>query len=93
MQIRKNPPTTGWARRGAIALLIGVAAFFLPLPLSSYFFFEHFSKVYPKDPENLLSALAASVVLGLALAIAATSATLVLSLIYKRMRPTAKPAA
>jgi hypothetical protein len=93
MQIRKNPPTTGWARRGAIALLIGVAAFFLPLPISFYFFMEHFNTVYPRDTQNLLSALAASVVLGLALAIAATSATLVLSLVYKRMVPNSKPTA
>lgn len=91
LQIRANPKTTGWQRRMAIALLLGVAAFFLPLPLTFYLFLNHFSGAYPKDPQNLLSALAASVLLGLGLAIAATSTSAVISFLYKRIVPDAKP--
>lgn len=93
MQIRKNPPTTGWARRGAIALLLGVGMFFLPMPLTFYLFLNHFNDAYPKDPQNMLSALTASVVLGLGMAVVATSASIFVSLVYKRMVSDAKPIA
>ena len=93
LQIRANPKTTGWQRRTAISLLLGVATFFLPLPLTFYLFLNHFNTAYPNDPQNLLSALAASVLLGLGLAIAITGATFLISLLYKRIVPPTKPAA
>jgi hypothetical protein len=86
-QIRANPKTTGWQRRAAIVLLTGLAAFTLSLPVSFYFFLAHFNNVYPRDTQNLLSALAASVVLGLALALLAATVALVVLLLLKRMRP------
>jgi hypothetical protein len=47
----------------------------------------HFNTAYPKDTENLLSALTASVVTSLTLALFASAAALTISLLFKRLRP------
>ena len=64
-----NPKTPeGWAKRVAIAMLSGLGVFVLSLPVSVLLFFSHYEKAYPKDPQNLLSALTGAVLVGLALA-------------------------
>jgi ABC-type Fe3+ transport system permease subunit len=86
LQLRTNPKTTGWQRRGAIALLIGLAAFTLSLLVSFFFFLNHFNNAYPRDTQNLLSALTASVVLGLVCALLAFATALLLSLLLRNQR-------
>jgi hypothetical protein len=64
-----NPKTPeGWPKRVAIATLSGLAIFLLSLPVSVLLFLDHYEELYPKDPENLLSALTGAVLVGLALA-------------------------
>ncbi len=86
IQYRRNPKTEGWARRAAFALLAGLAAFLLTLPIAFFLFLNHFESAYPKDTQNLLSALTASVLTGLGLALLAATATLLVSVLYKRLR-------
>jgi Na+/H+ antiporter NhaA len=88
LQLRKNPKTTGWQRRIAIAILAGLGAFCLSLPISFYLFLSHFNTVSPTDTQNLLSALGASVVVGVGLALIALTATLLATVFYGRLRPT-----
>jgi len=64
--------------------------FLLSLPVSVLLFFGHYQELYPKDPQNLLSALTGAVLLGLALA--ALSFTVLLAIFFLlglRGRPTA----
>jgi hypothetical protein len=64
-----NPKTPeGWPKRVAIAMLSGLAIFLLSLPVSVLLFLNHYEEQYPKDPQNLLSALTGAVLVGLALA-------------------------
>ena len=66
-----NPQTPeGWPKRVAIAMLSGLGIFLLSLPVSVLLFFSHYQQLYPKDPQNLLSALTGAVVVGLILALA-----------------------
>jgi Na+/H+ antiporter NhaA len=87
IQYRTNPKTVGWARRAAIALLAGLGALLLSLPISFFLFLNHFQSAYPKDTQNLLSSLTASVVVGLVLALVTGSATIVGSVLVARLRP------
>jgi hypothetical protein len=86
-----NPQTPeGWPKRVAIAMLSGLGIFLLSLPVSVLLFFGHYQELYPKDPQNLLSALTGAVLLGLALA--ALSFTVLLAIFFLlglRGRPTA----
>jgi NO-binding membrane sensor protein with MHYT domain len=64
-----NPKTPeGWPKHVAIAMLSGVGIFLLSLPVSVLLFLNHYEEMYPKDPQNLLSALTAAVLMGLVLA-------------------------
>jgi hypothetical protein len=64
-----NPKTPeGWPKRIAIAMLSGLGIFLLSLPVSALLFLNHYEERYPKDPQNVLSALTGAVLLGLALA-------------------------
>jgi hypothetical protein len=64
-----NPKTPeGWPKRIAIAMLSGLGIFVVSLPVSALLFFSHYQQLYPKDPQNLLSALTGAVLVGLALA-------------------------
>jgi NO-binding membrane sensor protein with MHYT domain len=64
-----NPKTPeGWPKRVAIAMLSGLGIFLLSLPVSALLFLKHYEELYPKDPQNLLSALTGAVLLGLVLA-------------------------
>ncbi len=66
-----NPKTPeGWPKRVALAMLGGLGIFLLSLPVSVLLFFSHYQQLYPKDPQNLLSALTGAVVVGLILALA-----------------------
>ena len=66
-----NPKTPeGWPKRVALAMLGGLGLFLLSLPVSVLLFFSHYQQLYPKDPQNLLSALTGAVVVGLILALA-----------------------
>jgi hypothetical protein len=66
---KTNPKTPeGWPKRVAIAMLSGLGIFLLSLPVSALLFLSHYEEVYPKDPQNLLSALTGAVLVGLALA-------------------------
>jgi hypothetical protein len=65
-----NPKTPeGWPKRIAIAMLSGLGMFVLSLPVSVLLFFGHYQQLYPKDPQNLLSALTGAVIVGLILAL------------------------
>ncbi|WP_263381883.1 hypothetical protein [Granulicella arctica] len=87
IQIRSNPKTTGWARVAAISLLAGLAAFVLSIPIAFFLFLSHFDTAYPKDTQNLLSALTASVLTGVSLATLTAATTLLIATLYKRLRP------
>jgi hypothetical protein len=64
-----NPKTPeGWAKRVAIAMLSGLGIFLVSLPVSALLFLSHYEELYPKDPQNVLSALTGAVLLGLVLA-------------------------
>jgi multisubunit Na+/H+ antiporter MnhB subunit len=76
---RKNPKTTGWARRAAIALLVGAGAMLVTLPLAFFILLTHYNTAYPHDTQNILSALTVGVVIGLVVAGGCMAATLVLS--------------
>jgi len=66
---RSNPKTPeGWPKCIALATLSGLGVFLLSLPVSVPLFFDHYQQLYPKDPQNLLSALTSAVLLGLILA-------------------------
>jgi len=91
IQIRKNPKTTGWARRAAIALLSGLAAFVVSLPIAFFLFLSHFQSAYPNDTQNILSALTASVLVGLGLAVLAFTAGIGIFLIFGISRPSPAP--
>ena len=57
-----NPKTPeGWAKRVAIAMLCGLGVFLLSLPVSALLFLSHYEELYPKDPQNVLSALTGAV--------------------------------
>jgi hypothetical protein len=65
-----NPKTPeGWPKRVALAMLSGLGIFLLSLPVSVLLFFSHYQQLYPKDPQNLLSALTGAVGVGLILAL------------------------
>lgn len=69
LPIRTNPKTPeGWPKRIAISVLCGLAVFLIALPISFLLFLNHDQHASPSDPQNLLSALTAAVVLSLALA-------------------------
>lgn len=91
IQLRKNPKTTGWARRAAIALLSGLAAFVVSLPVAFFLFLSHFQAAYPNDAQNILSALTASVLVGLGLAALAFATAIGISLIFGISRPVPVP--
>jgi hypothetical protein len=66
---RTNPKTPeGWPKRTAIAMLSGLGIFVVSLPVSALLFLRHYEELYPKDPQNLLSALTGAVLVGLVLA-------------------------
>jgi NO-binding membrane sensor protein with MHYT domain len=66
---RTNPKTPeGWPKRVALAMLSGLGIFVVSLPGSVLLFLRHYEELYPKDPQNLLSALTGAVLVGLALA-------------------------
>ena len=92
IQIRSNPKTTGWAKVAAISLLSGMAAFVLSLPVGFFLFLNHFNTAYPKDTQNLLSALTASVLVAIGLALLTAITTLLASVFYKRLRGSSRPA-
>jgi hypothetical protein len=72
-----NPKTPeGWPKRIALAMLSGLGVFVLSLPVSVLLFFKHYEALYPKDPQNLLSALTGAVVVGLLLALVTIPAVL-----------------
>ena len=91
IQLRKNPKTTGWARRAAIALLSGLAAFVVSLPVAFFLFLSHYQSAYPNDTQNILSALTASVLVGLGLAAVAFTAALGIALLFSVSRPSPAP--
>ncbi len=76
---RSNPKTTGWARRIAIALLIGAGAMLVTLPLSFFLLLMHYQSTYPGDTQNMLSALTLGVAIGLAAAVLSAAASLIVS--------------
>jgi hypothetical protein len=86
-----NPKTPeGWPKRVAIAMLSGLAIFLLSLPVSVLLFLSHYEELYPKDPQNLLSALTGAVLVGLALAaLGVTGLLAIFFLLGLRGRPTA----
>ena len=59
-----------------LAMLSGLGMFVLSLPVSVLLFFGHYQQLYPKDPQNLLSALTGAVVVGLILALVTIPAVL-----------------
>ncbi|NYF79167.1 hypothetical protein [Granulicella arctica] len=85
----KNPKTVGWARPVAIALLVGFGTLLLSLPISFFLFLTHYNSAYPKDPQNLLSSLTASVLVGLGLAAIIGATSLLLSFLFGAHRPAA----
>ena len=91
LQLRKNPKTTGWARRAAIALLTGLASFVVSLPVAFFLFLGHYQSAYPNDTQNLLSAFMASVLVGLGLAALAFAAALGISLLFSVSKPSPAP--
>jgi hypothetical protein len=88
---RSNPATPeGWPKRIAIALLGGLGIFLLSLPVTSLLFFDHFHRLDPNDPQNLLSALTSAVLVGLLLALLVSAALLLLLRLFAALR--GKPA-
>lgn len=84
---RSNPKTPeGWPRRIAIALLAGLAVFLLSLPVASLLFLNHYQHLDPNDPQNLLSALTAAVLVGLLLALLSSAALLLLLHLFVAVR-------
>ncbi len=84
MQItfRRNPKTVGWTRRAAIALLVGFGTMLMSLPFSFLFFLSHYNSVYPKDTQNMLSALTAAMLVGLGFAVLSAVSSVVVSLFF-----------
>jgi ABC-type Fe3+ transport system permease subunit len=89
---RSNPKTPeGWAKRVAIAMLCGLGVFLLSLPVSALLFLSHYEELYPKDPQNVLSALTGAVVSGLMLAL--VTIPMVLAVLWLLARSRGKPTA
>lgn len=84
---RRNPETVGWARRAAIALLVGFGTLLVSIPFSFFFFLSHYNRVYPNDPQNMLSALTAGMLVGLGLAAITATASVVVSLFFGLSKP------
>jgi len=82
LPFRPNPKTHGWPKRAALSLLTGITVFLISLPVSFLLFLNHDQHAYPNDPQNLLSALTASVALGLALAACAVLASFTVLLLW-----------
>jgi len=94
IQFRRNPKTEdGWFKRIAIALLSGLGTFLVLAPVAFFIFLNHFESAYPKDTQNLLSAITASVVTGLALAGFVGMTVLIVLLLLGKMRPAARVSA
>jgi hypothetical protein len=85
-----NPKTPdGWPKRVALAMLSGLGVFVLSLPVSVLVLLHHYDELYPKDPQNLLSALTGAVLVGLTLAALGFTALLaIFFLLGLRGRPT-----
>ena len=75
---RSNPKTTGWAKRAAIALLVGAGSVVLTLPISFFVLLTHYEHTTPNDTQNMLGALTISVVIGLVVAVLCGAATIVI---------------
>jgi ABC-type Fe3+ transport system permease subunit len=85
-----NPKTPeGWPKRIAIAMLSGLGIFVLSLPVSALVLLDHYQELYPKDPQNVLSALTGAVGSGLILAL--VTIPLVLALLWLLARSRGKP--
>jgi hypothetical protein len=82
-----NPKTPeGWPKRVAIATLSGLAVFLLALPIAALLFFDHYQRLYPNDPQNLLSALTSAVVVGLVSALLTIPVLLALLRLFPMLR-------
>jgi ABC-type Fe3+ transport system permease subunit len=89
-----NPKTPeGWPKRVAIAMLSGLGIFLLSLPLSVLLLLRHYEELYPKDPQNLLSALTGAVVSGLILALVTIPMIVALLWLLARSRGKGTPSA
>ena len=90
IQIRTNPKTTGWARSAAISLLAALGVAVLSLPLSFFLFLSHYESVYPKDTQNMLSALTSGVLVSAGLALLVFAAGMLIFLLLSLRKTSTK---
>jgi hypothetical protein len=75
---RSNPKTTGWAKRAAVAMLVGAGSMVFTLPISFFVLLTHYEHTTPNDTQNMLGALTISVVIGLAVAVFCGTAAIII---------------
>ena len=95
MQItwRRNPKTVGWARRVAVALLVGFGMGAVAAPLTFFVLLVHYDHATPKDPQNTLAALTFAIVVGIGLAAFGAGASMALASLLNLGRRKAAPPA
>ena len=81
--LRRNPKTVGWARRAAIALLVGFGVGAVAAPLTFFILLVHYNHATPKDPQNMLGALTLAVLVGAGLATLSAGASLGLAFLLR----------